>query len=158
PATLGFVTNNTTKDGFNGFPIPADAVRGAADHIGSLAMSRSVYDLATGTDADHPRQQTNVNTAFLDLSQVYGSTTAVASILRASTGGLLKSSPGVDGITGNGDDLLPFVGDFTSTEKATLNMANDSHVVSDDALFAAGDVRANETTELTSLHTLFLRN
>src|SRR5215468_8433598 len=37
-------------------------------------------------------------------------------------------------------------------------MANDTHVVTNDNLFAAGDVRANETTELSSLHTLFMRN
>ncbi len=37
-------------------------------------------------------------------------------------------------------------------------MANDAHLVDTTELFVAGDVRANETTELTSLHTLFLRN
>src|SRR5262245_66600522 len=36
-------------------------------------------------------------------------------------------------------------------------MANDAHRVPDDQLFAAGDVRANENIELTSLHTLFVR-
>src|SRR5919202_4438537 len=36
-------------------------------------------------------------------------------------------------------------------------MANDAHLVPNDQLFAAGDVRANENIELTSLHTLFVR-
>ena len=36
-------------------------------------------------------------------------------------------------------------------------MANDAHLVPDDQLFAAGDVRANENIELTSLQTLFVR-
>lgn len=166
--TLGVVANNTTRDGANGFPIPADAVN-TTDPIGSLAMSRSVYDLATGNAGldgipgnadDVAREQINVNTAFLDLSQVYGSTTFIADALRTGTGGMLKSSPGLDTITGNGDDLLPFNNTtyFSTEEIAALGMANDTHVVSNDNLFAAGDVRANETTELSSLHTLFMRN
>jgi hypothetical protein len=166
--TLGVVANTTTRDGANGFPIPADAVHTPTsplpDPIGSLAMSRSVYNLATGTVTGPPREQTNVNTAFLDLSQVYGSTTTVAEALRVrnsdgSLGYLLKSSPGAN-LTDPADDLLPFnrAPYFSTEEIAALGMANDSHIVSNDDLFAAGDVRANETTELSSLHTLFMRN
>jgi hypothetical protein len=36
-------------------------------------------------------------------------------------------------------------------------MANDAGIVPDTSLFAAGDVRANENIELTSMHTLFMR-
>jgi hypothetical protein len=36
-------------------------------------------------------------------------------------------------------------------------MANDAHIVPDNQLFAAGDVRANENIELTSMQTLFAR-
>jgi|688.fasta_scaffold54305_2 peroxidase len=49
--------------------------------------------------------------------------------------------------TGN---LLPF-------NTAGLSNANDAHVVADDQLFLAGDVRANENPELASLQTLFVR-
>lgn len=127
---------------------PADALR----------MGRSVFNPATGTTS--PREQINVNTAFLDLSQVYGSTTGIAASLRTGIGGLLKSSPGADNAIGTPDDLLPFNNTtyFSPAELTALNMANDSHQVPSTDLFAAGDVRANETTELTSLHTLFLRN
>src|SRR5262245_8892024 len=81
---------------------------------------------------------------------VYGSSDAVASALRTHVGGLLKTSPG---------NLLPFNNTdyFTPEELAALRMGNDTHAVADSELFAAGDIRANENIELTSLHTLFVR-
>jgi hypothetical protein len=149
----------------NDFPIPSDpthpddplSIDEATEEI-SLRMGRSVFDPNTGTTS--PREQVNVNTAFLDLSQVYGSSLSVAASLRTLSGGKLKTSPGADGVIGNGDDLLPFnnLTYFTAAQIAELNMANDVHLVANTELFAAGDVRANETTELTSLHTLFVRN
>ncbi|MBN9118149.1 MAG: peroxidase family protein [Planctomycetes bacterium] len=139
---------NTNKDGADGFPIPADP-NNAGDPIGSLAFTRSIFDPATGITT--PREQINVNTSYLDLSQVYGSTAAVADALRAHSGGLLKTS------TGN---MLPFnsLAYFTQAQLDALGMANDAHLVADDKLYAAGDPRANETIELTALQTLFLRN
>jgi hypothetical protein len=159
------------KDGPNGFPIPKDPTNPtdpiAIDATNTLAFTRSAFDPTTGITG--PRQQINVSTSFLDLSQVYGSTTLVADALRTHSGGLLKSSPGADGIVGTGDDLLPFnttdplpynnnQAYFTQTQLDMFGMANDAHLVSTDKLFVAGDPRANETTELTSLQTLFMRN
>ncbi len=153
--------NTLLKDGDNGFPIPVDPVH-AGDPIGSLAFSRSVFNPATGITT--PRQQPNVNTAFLDLSQVYGSTQFVSDALRVrnadgSLGYLLKSSPGAL-LDNPADNLLPFnnLTYFSAEELAALNMANANPAVASSDLFAAGDVRANETIELTSLHTLFMRN
>lgn len=144
------------KDGINGFPIPVDPVNAGDPIIGPLPFTRSIFDTNTGTTT--PRQQPNVSTSYLDLSQVYGSTTAVASALRSSLG-RLKSSPGVDGITGTKDDLLPFntTAYFTTAELAAIGMGDDVHLPGT-VLFAAGDPRANETTELISLQTLFMRN
>src|SRR5205807_5908068 len=76
--------------------------------------------------------------------------------LRTHVGGRLKTSPGADGVIGTADDLLP-LDNSTYFPDGTLPMANDSHLVPDDQLFAAGDVRANENIELTSLQTLFVR-
>jgi hypothetical protein len=162
------------KDGVDGFPIPKDPTQ-PTDPIGldpnspntTLAFTRSIFDPSTGITG--PRQQINVSTSFLDLSQVYGSTTFVSDALRTHSGGLLKSSPGADGILGTADDLLPFNTTaalpynnnqpyFTQAQLDAFGMANDAHLVDPTALFVAGDPRANETTELTSLQTLFMRN
>jgi hypothetical protein len=123
----------------------------AGDPIGPapLPFNRSAYDPNTGTS--DPRQQINVITAYLDLSQVYGSSQVVADALRTFEDGRLKVSAG---------NLLPYdnIHYFTPDQIAALNMANDSGAVTTDQLFAAGDVRANENIELTALQTLFVRN
>jgi hypothetical protein len=79
------------------------------------------------TGTTTPRQQINQITAWIDGSQVYGSDAATAASLRTFVGGKLKTSAG---------NLLP-------TDEA--------------GFFLAGDVRANENIELTSMHTLFVR-
>src|SRR4029453_1222788 len=89
-----------------------------------------------------------------DGSQIYGSDTATADALRTHSGGRLKTSPGPDGVIGTSDDLLPY-NTADSSPDGTLPMANDAPLVPNSQLFAAGDVRANENIELTSLHPLF---
>jgi peroxidase len=107
----------------------------------TIPLNRSLYDLSTGTSKSNPRQQVNTITAFIDGSVVYGSDAVRAAALRSFVSGRLKTSSG---------DLLPF-------NTAGLPNANDAHLVSDSQLFLAGDVRANENIELTSLQTLFMR-
>ncbi len=106
-----------------------------------IPLSRSTYDVNTGTSVSNPRQQVNSLTSFLDGSVVYGSDAVRAAALRTFNGGQLKVSEG---------DLLP-----ANTDG--LPNANDTHQTPDDQLFLAGDVRANENIELTSLQTLFVR-
>lgn len=106
-----------------------------------IPLSRSNYDPATGTSKTNPRQQINDITAFLDGSMVYGSDATRAAALRTFSGGKLKTSDG---------NLLP-------ANTAGLANANDTHQTPDNQLFLAGDVRANENVELTSLQTLFVR-
>jgi peroxidase len=79
------------------------------------------------TSITTPRQQINQITAWIDGSMVYGSDPATAASLRTFVGGTLKTSDG---------NLPP-------------TDANGN--------FLAGDVRANENIELTSIQTLFLR-
>ncbi|HQR08137.1 MAG TPA: peroxidase family protein [Gemmatales bacterium] len=93
----------------------------------TMPLSRSNYDTATGTSAKNPRQQVNSITSFIDGSMVYGSDATTANLLRTFTGGKLRTSD---------NNLLP---------------------VDSTGFFMAGDVRANENPELTSLQTLFVR-
>jgi len=96
------------------------------------------FDRSTYAIGSQPRQQLNVITAFIDASNVYGSSKARADALRTLDGtGRLKTSP---------DNLLPF-------NTAGLENAGGTSP----SLFLAGDVRANEQTGLTCMHTLFLR-
>ncbi|MYD72966.1 MAG: hypothetical protein F4Y11_01465, partial [Chloroflexi bacterium] len=106
-----------------------------------IPFGRSVFDPETGTGPDNPREQTNLITAFIDASNVYGSSYARALSLRTNDGtGRLRT-------TGNGQFLPP----------------NPSGLEIDDGgrrrtgLFLAGDIRVNEQVVLTAMHTLFVR-
>jgi hypothetical protein len=140
-----------TKDNSGqSFDIPPDTTR-SNDPMGTEPFTRSQFDPNTGTSTTNPRQQVNAVTSYFDLSQVYGSTDFIADALRAHSGGLLKTSPG---------DFLPLnnLSYFNQPQLDALNMANDAGQVASTSLFAAGDRRANENIELSSLQTLFLRN
>jgi hypothetical protein len=133
---------------------PADALTIAADpkdpsQMGDQTFFRSVFDPSTGTTS--PRQQINAVTSFLDLSQVYGSTAAIADALRTHVRGLLKTSPG---------NMLPYDNStyFTADQLKLFNLANDAQAVPTQNLFVTGDVRGNENIELTALQTLFVRS
>ena len=110
---------------------------GTGDQV--IRLNRSKYAAGTGVTA--ARQQVNDITAYLDGSMIYGSDSARAAALREFVGGRLLTSAG---------NLLPY-------NTAGLANANDAHLFADDQLFVAGDVRANENSELTALHTLFVR-
>ena len=99
----------------------------------SIAMDRSTWIMIDGA-----RQPMNVDTAFIDASQVYGSDAARAMELRTLDGtGRLKTSEG---------DLLPYnVNGFPNAPDTSPGY------------FLAGDVRSNEQVGLTAMHTLFLR-
>ncbi|HSV15085.1 MAG TPA: peroxidase family protein [Tepidisphaeraceae bacterium] len=133
----------TTSASAGEFDVPVPSGDPQFDPAGTgtqvIPLTRSTYDPATG--ATTPRQQINVITAFLDASMVYGSDAARAAALRAFVGGRLLTSAG---------GLLPF-------NTNGLANANDAHIFPDNQLFLAGDVRANENSELTSLQTLFVR-
>lgn len=98
-------------------------------------MERSIYDAATGTDG--PREQVNTLTPAMDASMVYGSDEARTELLRSFEGGRLKVDEA---------DLMPLAPAGTMAGSTAEN-----------PLFLAGDVRANENTGLTTMHTLFVR-
>lgn len=120
-----------TNTGTGSFPVSVPAGDPSFDPNGTgtktIPLTRSSFDPVTGTSTSNPRQQVNSITAWLDGSMIYGSDQATANSLRTFQGGKLKTSSG---------NLLP-----------TDAQGN----------FVAGDVRVNENPELTSLHTLFMR-
>lgn len=106
----------------------------------TLHTERSKYDLATGDNPNNPREQMNVITAFIDGSNVYGSTASRAAWLRSGVGGKLKVSSHATG------DLLPF-------NDGTQDNAGGNST----SLFVAGDIRSNEQAALAAMHTLWVR-
>ncbi|MGJ8639354.1 MAG: peroxidase family protein [Opitutaceae bacterium] len=99
-----------------------------------IGLNRSFYH-----EVDGVRQQVNEITAYIDASNVYGSSAERAEALRAMDGtGKLKTSDG---------NLLPFNED---------GLAN-AEIPNGSTYFLAGDVRANEQVGLIAMHTLFMR-
>lgn len=86
-----------------------------------------------------PRQQSNKNTAFLDLSHIYGNTQAVAMKLRTFRGGLL-----IETVAKNGEPIPPLASGASQDQCTGI-------------CFQAGDNRINQHPALTALHTLLLR-
>jgi len=98
-----------------------------------IPLNRSIYEIGTG-----PRQQINIQSSFIDATNVYGADQERAFALRTLDGtGKLKTGP-------NG--LLPF------NHPGLPNAGGNS---SD--LYLAGDVRANENVLLTAMHSLWVR-
>lgn len=108
---------------------------GAGDQI--LAMDRSIWDPASGTSVENPRQQINQVTSYIDASNIYGDTSSRLDWMKYEKHGLLKTSAG---------NMLPY-NDGT--------MANAMSKSS--AFYVSGDVRANEHLGLTAMHTLWVR-
>lgn len=107
----------------------------------AIPFNRSVFDTQTGLAPDNPRQQTNLITAFIDASNVYGSSLERLNELRSNNGtGRLKT-------TGNGL-YLPL-------NPAGLEIDDGGRPRS--GLVLAGDLRVNEQVILTAMHTLFVR-
>lgn len=92
-----------------------------------IPLNRSNYDPDTGAAIGNPRQQVNDITSWIDASMIYGSDPETAAKLRTFEGGKMKTGEG---------NLLP---------------------TDDNGQVMAGDIRAAENPELTSLQVLFLR-
>ncbi|XP_046564376.1 peroxidasin homolog [Haliotis rubra] len=153
------ITNTPIERGTDGAAITCckEDVQGGAPSP-ALNLSESLLRVGDGTSLiilqsgvfvpDHtqprhrlvvPAEQLNQLTAYIDASQVYGSTEEEQHELRANTGGLLRTSS-------DNPELLPrnSIPDcVTSTEP--------------NFCFKAGDERVDEHMSLTSMHTIWLR-
>jgi hypothetical protein len=107
-----------------------------------ISLTRTVSEAASVSPTG-VREQINTITAFIDASNVYGSSQIRANALRTFRAGKLKQRTGPDGA------LLP-------PNSFGIENANPLHLP-ETSLFAAGDVRANEQVGLIAFHTLFLR-
>lgn len=103
---------------------------------GKIEITRSLALISKGKSWE----QTNALSSYIDGANVYGADPVRANSLRELSGGRLRSS-------GQENELLP-----RNTDGA--DNAPTSH---DPRFFLAGDVRANEHSVLTSMHTLFMR-
>jgi hypothetical protein len=125
-------------------PLPSDESK----FTNPIPFKRSVIHPNTGVQVR--REQTNVQTSWLDGSQVYGADAVTANWLRTFQAGKLKVSAG---------NQLPF---NTNTGEYSGNLDPNAPKMDDDngrtkKTFVAGDPRAAEHPGLTSLHTVFVR-
>ena len=99
-------------------------------------------------DKLQPREQLNQPTAFIDASQVYGSTLDLAISLRNLTNDLGRLREGLS--FNYGKPLLPF------NTRHVIDCRRDP-TESNIGCFLTGDQRANEQLGLTAMHTLWFR-
>lgn len=101
-----------------------------------IPLARWIHDVSTGRSRNNPRRQINNSTSFLDGSVVYGIDATRSAAIRTFVRGGLKTSEG---------NLLP------------LNTFGLPNRVPGANFFLAGDERANTTTALAAIQTLFMR-
>lgn len=95
-----------------------------------------------------PREQTNMVTHWLDLSQLYGSNDAIAKKLRTFTGGAMKSS---------GDQKLPFRTDSTNSVCRRKRQPYAEDYWDRDICYLSGDGRTEDNVFLSGINTIWLR-
>src|SRR4051812_47297342 len=117
------------------------AVHSAGDPLGPNAIPFTRENFVASVSGGD-RTPVNEVTSYIDASSVYGSDSTRAAALRANNGVSAK-------LILDNANLLP---------RNTAGLPNENNgPVSADQLFVAGDIRANENSMLTSLHTVFAR-
>jgi len=139
------LSTTSSGAGANGSaPIP---IHGPTDPLGPnpIPFTRANFVLepfATSSSQQFVRTPVNEVTSYIDASAVYGSDAVRAAALRTNNG------LGAKLIT-DANNLLP---------RNTAGLPNENNgPVPGDQLFLAGDIRSNENSMLTALHTIFVR-
>lgn len=110
--------------------------------------NRFEIELSVHVEGSDPILNPNALTAWLDLSQVYGSDPDTAEALREPTARRFLRNT-----TRAGEEFLPRA-DLINQNEILVETAMSPLLP---GLFAAGDIRTNEQVMLASFHTLFLR-
>jgi hypothetical protein len=136
----------TPQDATDSVPIPLPA----DEKVFTAPIPFTRSEVFPGTGVNSPRDQFNLNTAWIDASMVYGSDSVRAHWLRTFKNGKMKTSAGnflaYNTVTGELADPI---------DVNAPSMANDGdHTIK---TFVAGDVRAAEHPGILSLHTMFVR-
>ncbi|KAL3869555.1 hypothetical protein ACJMK2_042223 [Sinanodonta woodiana] len=148
--------NETCENEYPCFPIPVPTSDVRLQGRGCLGLARSSATCNTGTTSIFfhtfaPRQQFNAITAYIDASNVYGSTETHAQRLRdlSNERGLLLVGP--ESIPGK--RLLPY--DFNGViGPSDCQIEHGKRYI---PCFMTGDHRSNEQLALTVMHTLWVR-
>ena len=131
-----------------------DPLEEFVNDMGAIDFSRSAA--APGTGEDSPREQLNTVSSYIDAWAVYGGSEERLEWLREGP---------VDGDMSNNSAYLLLIEDGylpDSMARGDGKSAPDMQLMgrlmgSTDEAVVAGDVRANENTALTAVHTLFAR-
>ena len=117
------------------------AIHSAADPLGPSPIPFTRANFLVNVSAGE-RTPINEITSYIDASDVYGSDSVRAAALRANNG--------------LGAKLLTSANNLLPLNSAGLPNENNGPVPANQ-LFLAGDIRSNENSLLTSLHTIFVR-
>lgn len=127
---------STTSASNGTAPITIDDANDPFGQGNVIPFSRSNYEL------NSVREQINDVTAWIDGSQIYGSSLSRSQALRTNGGTGAK-------LLASANNLLPYNTGGLTNQNNGPTPANQ--------LFLAGDIRANENLLLTSLQTVFMR-
>jgi hypothetical protein len=132
-----------------------DPLESFSDTLGEIPFTRDAVAPGTGTSPSNPRQQVNGVSSFIDASALYGNSPSRLEWLRAGPD---------DGNPARQHARLLLPNRYLPTASARGDAATAPPMETEGALAAdpqnaveAGDVRANENIELTSVTTLFAR-
>lgn len=138
---MTIIRNANPKEAFD-IPVPLGDPQFDPQGRGNKIL---VFQRSSWTFVDGIRQQIDANTSFLDASQIYGCDRLRFTTLRVLDGtGHLATSEG---------NLMPFNVDGLANQP----QSQPNKVVDPADFFLGGDVRANEQSGLTSMHTVFVR-
>ena len=144
-----FLTHDMAEAGVNGTeqPLFLDGL--------PFPFARSPFVLGSDAHNANVRQQENDETSFLDLSQVYGHSQAIESLLRAGGGSSAYLLTGASGGLPTYDEVAA---DQGTTAAAVIGVLDPGGFGVQPTDFAAGDNRANQQTALLTHHTIWMRN